>query len=73
MKPIRFLLGIVGFCVSWTVVAITVGLGMVWFFPFAGKQLLAGIPFDWRHLPGTVVGLFPAIQVFRASIRVVRR
>ncbi|HTI97294.1 MAG TPA: hypothetical protein VL527_00215 [Dongiaceae bacterium] len=70
MKCLRYIVGAIGFVLVWFVVAIVVGIGMALLFPPPpGTQVLLGIGFDWRNLPGSILGLLAGIQSFRASIR----
>ena len=74
MKPIRYVVGIIGFLLVWFVVAIVVGFIVTFFIPPAPGQIVKlgigfGIGLDWRNLPGTILGLFAGIQSFRASVR----
>lgn len=70
MKPVRYIVGAIGFLLVWFVVAVVIGLLMAMLFPPpAGRLVMAGINFDWRNLPGAILGLFAGIQSFRASVR----
>ena len=69
MKPIRYVVGIIGFLLVWCVVAIVIGLVMAFLFPPTGDRAMVGIGMDWRNLPGTVLGLLAGVHSFRASIR----
>ena len=69
MKPIRYVVGIIGFLLVWFVVAIVVGFIVTFFIPPAPGQIVKlgigfGIGLDWRNLPGTILGLFAGIQSF---------
>jgi len=69
MKPIRYIVGAIGFLLVWFVVAIVIGFIMALIFPVPGGQTMVGIGGGWRNIPGTVLGLLAGIQSFRASIR----
>ena len=69
MKPVRYIVGAIGLLLVWFVVAVVIGLGMAMLFPPSSGRSMAGIGFDWRNLPGTVLGLLAGIQSFRASVR----
>ena len=69
MKPVRYIVGGIGFLFVWLVVAVVVGLGMAMLFPPGQGAFIAGISLDWRNLPGTILGLLAGVQSFRASIR----
>ena len=69
MKPIRYIVGGVGFLLVWFVVAVVIGVVMALIFPVPGEQAFVGIGLGWRNLPGTVLGLLAGIQSFRASVR----
>ena len=69
MKPIRYVVGIIGFLMVWFVVAIVIGVVMMLLFPQTGDRAMAGVGLDWRNLPGTVLGLLAGVHSFRASIR----
>ena len=69
MKPIRYIVGAIGFLLVWLAVAVVVGLVVALVFPPPGGRAFTGINFGWRNLPGTVLGLLAGIQSFRASVR----
>jgi hypothetical protein len=69
MKAVRYFVGIIGLLFVWFVVAVIIGLGVAILFPPPGGRFMAGVGFDWRNLPGTVLGLLAGIQSFRASVR----
>ena len=70
MKPIRYIVGVIGFLLVWFVVAVIIGWIVTFFIPPAsGERVILGIGLDWRNLPGTILGLFAGIQSFRASVR----
>jgi TRAP-type C4-dicarboxylate transport system permease small subunit len=70
MLAVRYIVGIIGFLLVWFVVAVVVGFGVTFFVPPAnGEHIVLGIGFNWRNLPGTILGLFAGIQSFRASVR----
>jgi hypothetical protein len=70
MKFIRYVVGIIGFLLVWFVVAVVVGFIVTFFNPPApGHTVRLGIGFDWRNLPGVILGLLAGIQSFRASVR----
>jgi hypothetical protein len=70
MKPIRYVVGVIGFLLVWFVVAVIVGLVVTFFFPPAhGEMVRLGIGLQWRNLPGDILGLLAGIQSFRASVR----
>ena len=70
MKPIRYIVGAIGFLLVSFVVAMMVGFIVIFFFPPAnGERVMLGLGLDWRNLPGTVLGLLAGIQSFRASVR----
>ena len=70
MKPVRYIVGAIGFLLVWFVVAVVIGLVMAMLFPPpSGRLVMAGIGLDWRNLPGTILGLFAGVQSFRASVR----
>ena len=69
MKPIRYIVGVIGFVLVWAVVAIVIGFIMALLFPSDGDRFVVGIGMNWRNLPGTVLGLLAGIHSFRTSIR----
>ena len=69
MKPVRYIVGAIGFLLVWFVVAVVVGLGMAMLFPPGRGYFMAGISLDWRNLPGTILGLLAGVQSFRTSVR----
>jgi hypothetical protein len=70
MKPVRYIVGVIGFLLVWFVVAVVVGFIVTFFVPPPqGETVRLGIGWDWRNLPGTILGLFAGIQSFRASVR----
>ena len=70
MKPIRYIVGAIGFLLVWGVVAIVIGYIVTMFVPPPhGETVKLGVFLDWRNLPGTILGLLAAIQSFRASVR----
>ena len=70
MKITRYIVGTIGFLLVWFVVAMVLGWVMVLVFPPSyGGQAVVGIGFDWRSLPGTILGFLAGLQSFRASIR----
>jgi hypothetical protein len=70
MKPIRYIVGAIGFLLVWGVVAIVVGLIVTMFVPPPhGEAVKLGVFLDWRNLPGTILGLLAAIQSFRALVK----
>jgi hypothetical protein len=71
MKPVRYIVGAIGFLLVWFVVAAVIGLVMVMVFPApsGSSRVMVGIGSDWRNIPGTILGLLAGIQSFRASIR----
>lgn len=70
MKIASFIVGLIGFLLVWFVVAVVIGWVMVLLFPSAsGGYAMVGFGFDWRNLPGTVLGLLAGIQSFRASVK----
>jgi Na+/H+-dicarboxylate symporter len=70
MKPIRYIVGAIGFLLVWGVVAIVVGYIVTMFVPPPhGETIRLGVGLDWRNLPGTILGLLAGIQSFRASVR----
>jgi len=74
MKPIRYIVGAIGFLLVWLVVAVVVGFIVTFFIPPTdGHIVRLGIGMDWRNLPGTILGLFAGIQSFRASVREPRK
>jgi hypothetical protein len=70
MLAVRYIVGAIGFLLVWFVVAVIVGFVVTFFVPPAnGEHIMLGIGFNWRNLPGTILGLFAGIQSFRASVR----
>jgi hypothetical protein len=70
MKPVRYIVGAIGFLLVWFVVAVVVGLVVTFFFPPAnGEMVRLGIGLQWRNLPGDILGLLAGIHSFRASVR----
>ena len=69
MKPVRYIVGAIGFLLVWFVVAVVVGLLVALVFPPPSGRAFTGIGWDWRNLPGTILGLLAGIQSFRASVR----
>lgn len=64
----RYLVGIVGFVLVASVVAVVVGFIMVLIFPPSGQRVMVGVGLDWRNLPGTILGILAGIHSFRASV-----
>ena len=55
MKPIRYVVGVIGFLLVWLVVAVVVGFIVTFFVPpTEGHIVRLGIGMDWRNLPGTI-------------------
>lgn len=70
MKQVRYIVGAIGFLLVWFVVALVVGFIVTIIFPPAnGGTIMFGIGFDWRNLPGDILGLLAGIHSFRASVR----
>src|ERR1035437_7025686 len=69
MKPVRYIVGAVGFLIVWFVVAVVIGFIMEIVFGPAGGRSFVGIGLDWQNLPGTLIGLLAGVQSFRASVR----
>jgi hypothetical protein len=69
MKPVRYVVGAIGFLLAWLVVAFVIGGGVAMLFPPSSGGFIAGFSLDWRNLPGNVLGLFAGIQSYRASVR----
>ena len=69
MKIGRYIIGITGFLLVWSVVAVVVGLAVTLFVPPApGERIIIGSGFGWRNLLGTILGLVAGIGWFRKSI-----
>ncbi len=70
MKPVRYLVGSIGFLLVWFVVAVVVGTAVALMFPTPEDGLVfVGVSVDLRNLPGTILGLYAGIHSFRASIK----
>jgi hypothetical protein len=71
MKPVRYIVGAIGFLLVWFVVAALIDCMMVMVFPApsGSRHVMVGIGSDWRNILGTILGLLAGIQSFRASIR----
>ena len=68
MKPVRYIVGAIGFILVGGMVAIVIGFIMALLFP-PSDRFIVGVGMDWRNLPGTVLGLLAGIHSFRVSIR----
>jgi hypothetical protein len=69
-KAMRYIVGAIEFLFAWCVVFVGVGLVVMYFFPPPrGEAMGFFIGWDWRNLPGALLGLFAGIQKFRASVR----
>jgi hypothetical protein len=70
MQFIRYIVGAIGFLLVWFVVAVVIGFVVTFFIPPTnGEHTVIGIGFNWRNLPGTILGLLAGIQSFRVSVR----
>ena len=70
MKQVRYIVGAIGFLLVWFVVAVVIGFIVTIIFPTTnGGTTRLGIIFDWRNLPGVILGLLAGIQSFRTSVR----
>lgn len=68
MKVVRYIVGVIGFLLVWFVVAVIVGTIMAMIFPRPNAHVvIAGIGWDWRNIPGTILGWLAGYQSFRAS------
>ena len=66
----RHIVGAIEFLFAWCLVAVVVGLLVTYCFPPPRREEAAFIfGWDWRNLPGAILGLFIGIQKFRASIQ----
>lgn len=65
----RYVVGVIGFLLVATVVAVVVGFVMVVIFPPVGEPILVGIGLNWRNLPGTILGILAGVHSFRASVK----
>ena len=69
-KPARYIVGVIEFLFGWCFVAVVVGVVVMYFFPpLRGETPRFIIGWDWRNLPGAILGLLAGIQKFRASVR----
>jgi hypothetical protein len=66
----RYIVAGVGFLLVWIVIAVVVGLAMLYIFPPRQPAVMVGIGTDWRNLPGTVLGFFAAAHSWRSSLRI---
>ncbi len=62
VKAVRFILGLVGFIVTWIAVAALVPLVVRALLPEAGGELL-GV--HWAAIPGSVVGVVAGYRVYQ--------
>jgi hypothetical protein len=69
MKPVRYIVGAIGFLIVWFVVAVVIGFIVEMAVGPAGGRSFAGIGLDWQNLPGTLIGLVAGVQSFRVSVR----
>jgi hypothetical protein len=70
MKPIRYLVGAVGFLLVWGFVAVVIKVLLIHFIsPGHGAFEIPGDGWAWLDLPGNTLGLLAGIQSFRASVR----
>lgn len=67
MIAIRYVIGALGFLVVGGIVAIFIGMGMLFFFPADHGEALTH--WNWRMWPGEIFGLLAGIQSFRSAIR----
>jgi hypothetical protein len=65
----RYIVAGVGFALVWLMVAVLTGAAMVHVFPPQRDTGFVGIGFDWRNLPGTLLGILAGIHSWRASLR----
>lgn len=69
-KPARYIVGAIEFLFAWCLVAVVVGSLLAYFFPLArGEARTFIFGWDWRNLPGAVLGLLAGFQAFRISVR----
>jgi hypothetical protein len=69
-KPMRYLVGGIEFLIAWCMVAVAVGFAILYFFPpQRGAEPMFLFGWDWRNLPGALLGLIAGILRFRASVR----
>jgi hypothetical protein len=69
-KPARYMVGAIEFLFAWCVVAVLVGLLVMYFIPAPrGEEPMFIFGWDWRNMPGALLGLVAGIQRFRASVR----
>ena len=69
-KPARYIVGAIEFLFAWCFVAVVVGLLVTYCYPPPpGETPMFIFGWDWRNLPGALLGLFVGIQKFRGSIR----
>ena len=69
-KPARYIVGAIEFLFAWCLVAVVVGSVLVYFFsPPRGTERAFIFGWDWRNLPGAVLGLLAGFQAFRISVR----
>jgi hypothetical protein len=74
MKPIRYVVGVIGFLFVGFVVAVVVGFIVTFFVPpKEGRIVGLGIGMDWRNLPGTILGCLQAYSHFERLLENRRR
>jgi hypothetical protein len=70
MKPVRYIVGAIGFLLVWAVIAAIVKVFIIHFLsPGNGAYSLPGHSWTWRDVPGNLLGLVAGIQSFRMSVR----
>ncbi len=69
-KPARYIVGAIEFLCAWCFAAVIVGLLVKHFFPPQhGETPIFLFGWDWRNLPGALLGVFAGSQRFLASVR----
>jgi hypothetical protein len=59
---------VLSFFFMWFAVAVIVGWGVLFLFP-PQSPVIVGVGFDWRNLPGTMIGFFAGLHSARAALR----
>jgi len=70
MKPVRYIVGAIGFLLVWGFIAALTKIFVIHFIsPGHGAFTMPGGGWTWRDLPGNVLGLIAGVQSFRVSVR----
>ncbi|EDY16554.1 hypothetical protein CfE428DRAFT_5977 [Chthoniobacter flavus Ellin428] len=69
MIVVRYIFGTLWCLFVWIFTAVLVEFAIALIFPPSGSRAFVGIGPDWQSIPGTILGLFAAIQSWRTHVR----